>query len=57
VLEHEFQQINQQILGFKKNGKSVPDELVDKKQAYELRMNILVTLIQIGKLDMDGFFS
>lgn len=39
----------------KKAKKPIPDDMVDKKQAYDIKMNMLVTLIQLGKLDMNGF--
>ncbi|KAI8903968.1 hypothetical protein EDD86DRAFT_195159 [Gorgonomyces haynaldii] len=52
VLEFEHQQVLQEIQQLK--GKP-SDDLMDKKQAYEFRMNLLVTLIQLGKLDMPGY--
>lgn len=53
VLEKEHEQIVQQITMGKK---PVPEELSDRKSAYELRMNILVTLVSTGALSMEGTF-
>ncbi|KAJ3304723.1 hypothetical protein HDV03_002408 [Kappamyces sp. JEL0829] len=50
VLEHEHQLVVKAL-----SGQSQPsEELLDQKNGYEIRMNMLVTMIQLGKLNMPG---
>ena len=53
VLETEHQQLLAEIASYPKS--SVPEELLERRQAYEFKMNMLVTLIQVGSLDMPGY--
>jgi hypothetical protein len=48
-LEHEHALLLQRIAKGENN-----DDLVDRKNGYEIKMNMLVTMIQLGKLDMPG---
>ena len=57
VLEYEQAEIVAQITQFQASKKLVPDELQDKKNAYEIRMNMLVTMVQLGKLTMEGYIQ
>ncbi|EGF81497.1 hypothetical protein BATDEDRAFT_34789 [Batrachochytrium dendrobatidis JAM81] len=57
VLEHEHGQILAQIAQLTVTRKPIPEEIQDKKTAYEIRMNLLVTLIQLGKLDMTSYVA
>ncbi|KAJ3328667.1 hypothetical protein HDU91_004051, partial [Kappamyces sp. JEL0680] len=51
VLEHEHQLVVKAL-----SGQSQPsEELLDQKNGYEIRMNMLVTMIQLGKLNMPGY--
>ena len=53
VLEHEHNSIVQQIAAAQAARKPV-DDLMDRKTSYEIRMNLLVTLVQAGSLSMSG---
>ncbi len=35
---------------------AIPEDLLDQKNAYEIRMNLLVSLVQMGKLTLPGTF-
>jgi hypothetical protein len=54
VLEHEHQAILAQIQQCTLQKQPIPDELQDKKNGYEIRMNMLVTMVQLGQLTMQG---
>ncbi|KAJ2993250.1 hypothetical protein HDV02_002562 [Globomyces sp. JEL0801] len=55
VLEHEHGLIVQQIVQLKAKGMAVPEDLNFQKSGYEIKMNMLVTSIQMGMLDMPGY--
>ncbi|KAJ1345130.1 hypothetical protein BSLG_000645 [Batrachochytrium salamandrivorans] len=57
VLEHEHGQILSKIATLKVTKAVIPEDLQDKKTAYEIRMNLLVTLIQLGKLTMEDYLA
>jgi hypothetical protein len=57
VLEYEHQLISQEIETLTNQKKSIPEDLQDAKFAYEIRMNLLVTLVQAGTLTMPGNVS
>ncbi|KAJ3050850.1 Coiled-coil and C2 domain-containing protein 1B [Rhizophlyctis rosea] len=54
VLEHEHNQLTQQIAAAQAARKPV-DDLMDRKTSYEIRMNLLVTLVQAGSLSMSDY--
>ncbi|KAJ3036005.1 Coiled-coil and C2 domain-containing protein 1B [Rhizophlyctis rosea] len=56
VLEHEHNQILAQIAAAQKERKSV-DDLMDRKTQYQIRMNLLVTLVQAGSLTMSDYIK
>nr|KAJ3421690.1 Coiled-coil and C2 domain-containing protein 1B [Polyrhizophydium stewartii] len=57
VLESEHSQILGQIAQLQAAKKPVPDDLSDRRTAYEIRMNMLVTLVQLGKLSMEDYIG
>lgn len=56
VLEGEIQAVDAKISAFKTKKLTVPDELVDRKQALEIKMNMLILQVQTGSLTMEGQF-
>ena len=54
VLELEHGAISKQIAALQAAKKPVPEDLIDRKSGLELRMNLLVTMVQLGSLTMDG---
>jgi hypothetical protein len=54
VLEYELKMADQQITQHKVKKGSVPDDLMDKKQQIEIKMQLLVLQVQSGKLTMEG---
>ncbi|KAJ3112404.1 Coiled-coil and C2 domain-containing protein 1B [Phlyctochytrium bullatum] len=57
VLEKEYAALTAEIAGLQSAKRPVPEELNDRKMGYELRMNMLVTLVQIGKLSMEDYIK
>ncbi|KAJ3261279.1 Coiled-coil and C2 domain-containing protein 1B [Chytriomyces hyalinus] len=57
VLENEHGAILAQISALKVAKKPIPDDLVDRKNGYEIRMNMLVTLVQLGTLTMPAYIA
>ncbi|KAJ1562221.1 Coiled-coil and C2 domain-containing protein 1B [Nowakowskiella sp. JEL0078] len=57
VLETEVQQIAAQINSLESAKTDIPSELVDRKTAYEERANLLVLMVQLGRLSMEEFVS
>jgi hypothetical protein len=55
-LEHEHTQISSQIISKKFTGPEL-EELNDKKQGYEIKMNMLVTNIQLGILTLSAYLQ
>lgn len=56
MLEGEIQAVDAKISAFKTKKLTVPDELVDRKQALEIKMNMLILQVQTGSLTMEGQF-
>jgi hypothetical protein len=54
VLENEIGLVNSAIAAF--HG-SIPDDLMDQKQALEIKMNMLVIQVQTGLLTMDQYLA
>ncbi|KAJ3288150.1 Coiled-coil and C2 domain-containing protein 1B [Rhizoclosmatium sp. JEL0117] len=54
VLESEHTALLAQIAAHKK---PVPEDLMDRKAGYELRMNLLVTLVSTGALTMNKYIE
>lgn len=54
VLEFEHRAISTEIEQLLSQKKPVPDELQDLKFAYEIKMNLLVSMVQMGTLTMEG---
>jgi hypothetical protein len=54
VLENEIGLVNSAISGCHGN---VPDELMDQKQALEIKMNMLVIQVQTGGLTMEDYLA
>ncbi|KAJ3138774.1 Coiled-coil and C2 domain-containing protein 1B [Physocladia obscura] len=57
VLEAEHTAIVAQITSYKAAMKPVPEDLGDRKSAYDLRMNMLITSVQTGTLTMDAYIA
>ncbi|KAI8837334.1 hypothetical protein BC829DRAFT_405150 [Chytridium lagenaria] len=57
VLEVEYTALTSQIAALQAARKPVPEDLTDRKMGYELRMNLLVTLVQVGKLTMPDYIA
>ncbi len=57
VLEYEHSDIMKKIESLERSHKPVPEDILDLKSAYEIKMNMLVTNIQLGKLDMAGYLA
>ncbi|KAI9141227.1 hypothetical protein BKA69DRAFT_1125048 [Paraphysoderma sedebokerense] len=55
VLENEIAAITSQITKFQSQKKPPPEDLMDKKQALELKLNLLVLQVQMGTLTMDAY--
>jgi hypothetical protein len=54
-LEHESSEISKQIQNLKSSGKTVPADLSDQLLSYEIKMNLLVSLVQMGKLTPEAY--
>ncbi|KAJ3217457.1 Coiled-coil and C2 domain-containing protein 1B [Dinochytrium kinnereticum] len=57
VLESEYTALSAQIASLQAARKAVPEDLNDRKMGLELRMNLLVTLVQVGKLTMPDYIA
>lgn len=57
VLEHELTVINAQITTLTSRNQPVPDDLTDRKQALDIKMNLLVVQVQTGLLTMDAYLK
>ncbi|KAL7317907.1 hypothetical protein PS15m_004203 [Mucor circinelloides] len=55
VMEHELNLVNSNLAS--KSGKQQKDDLQDRKQALEIKMNMLVIQVQTGILDMDTYLE
>lgn len=55
VMEHEMGLVNAGIAS--KQSAKVKEDLMDRKQAIEIKMNMLVIQVQTGILDMDTYLS
>ena len=57
VLEYEHKLISQEIEQLTVQRKKIPDELQDAKMAYEIKMNMLVSMVQLGTLTMPMYLE
>ncbi|CAG8592425.1 4859_t:CDS:2, partial [Ambispora gerdemannii] len=57
VLEQEINLVNNQIASLQAQHKPVSDDLVDRKQALEIKMNLLVIQVQTGQLTMEKYLD
>ncbi|KAJ3392921.1 Coiled-coil and C2 domain-containing protein 1B [Entophlyctis sp. JEL0112] len=57
VLETEHTALLAQISALKAAKRPVPDDLMDKKNGYEFRLNILVTMVQTGALTIADYIT
>ncbi|RUS25235.1 hypothetical protein BC938DRAFT_472446 [Jimgerdemannia flammicorona] len=55
VLEQELNTVNGQIAVLTARGQPIPDDLTDRKQAIDIKMNLLVIQVQTGQLTMDDY--
>ncbi|KAK4520318.1 uncharacterized protein ATC70_008451 [Mucor velutinosus] len=55
VMEHELNLVNSNLAS--KSGKQQKDDMQDRKQALEIKMNMLVIQVQTGILDMDTYLE
>ncbi|CDS07845.1 hypothetical protein LRAMOSA01794 [Lichtheimia ramosa] len=55
VLEHELSLVNNALAG--KLSAQAKEELMDRKQALDIKMNMLVIQVQTGLLDMDTYLQ
>ncbi len=54
VLEHEHRLISAEIDALYAQKKKIPEEIEDLKRSYEIKMNLLVSMVQSGSLTMEG---
>ncbi|RIA99742.1 hypothetical protein C1645_746568 [Glomus cerebriforme] len=57
VIQHEVETVNAQIATLEAQRKSVPDDLTDRKNALEIKQNLLVIQVQTGQLTMDKYLD
>lgn len=57
VLEHESGEISKNIQNLSSSGKPVPAELSDQLLSYEIKMNLLVSLVQMGTLTPEAYIK
>ncbi|CAG8564590.1 2963_t:CDS:10 [Ambispora leptoticha] len=57
VLEQEINLVNNQIASLQAQRKPVSDDLVDRKQALEIKMNLLIIQVQTGQLTMEKYLD
>lgn len=50
-----MQLIDQQIAALTAKKCKIPDDLIDRKQALEIKMNLLVVQVQSGSLTMESY--
>ncbi|KAI8048143.1 uncharacterized protein B0P05DRAFT_592345 [Gilbertella persicaria] len=55
VLEHELKIVNANLVT--KQSAKIKEDLMDRKQALEIKMNMLVIQVQTGILDMDTYLE
>ena len=56
VLEAEKKVIAEKIASLQSRHQDIPEELLYQKQSYDIRINVLVSLVQSEKLTMAGKF-
>lgn len=57
VLEHEFNLVCAEIEKLSSQRQKVPEELEDLKNSYQIKMNLLVAMVQTGALTMEKYVS
>ncbi|GBB92134.1 hypothetical protein RclHR1_01970016 [Rhizophagus clarus] len=57
VIQHEVEAVNAQIATLEAQRKSIPDDLTDRKNALEIKQNLLVIQVQTGQLTMDKYLD
>lgn len=57
VLEHESNEISKEIQKITSQGRPVPAELSDQLLSYEIKMNLLVSLVQMGTLTPEAYIN
>ncbi len=57
VLEHEFNLVCAEIEKLSSQRQKVPEELEDLKNSYQIKMNMLVAMVQTGALTMEKYVS
>jgi hypothetical protein len=57
VIQHEVEAVNAQITTLEAQHKSIPDDLTDRKNALEIKQNLLVIQVQTGQLTMDKYLD
>ena len=57
VLEAELDQVTRQIAQYQVKKAKVPEDLTDRKQQLEIKMQLLVLQVQMGKLTMDAYLA
>src|SRR6266498_5477488 len=57
VIQHEVEAVNAQIATLEAQHKPVPDDLTDRKNALEIKQNLLVIQVQTGQLTMDKYLD
>jgi len=55
VLENEAAQVDAQIAAYAQKKQPTPEALVDRKQALELKMSILVIQVQSGQITPEKY--
>ncbi|GBC25949.1 coiled-coil and C2 domain-containing protein 1B-like [Rhizophagus irregularis DAOM 181602=DAOM 197198] len=57
VIQHEVEAVDAQIATLEAQHKSIPDDLTDRKNALEIKQNLLVIQVQTGQLTMDKYLD
>jgi hypothetical protein len=57
VLEQEHATLSAQISKLQLSKTPVPEDLLDRKTGLEIRMNMLVTMVQLGSLTMSAYIE
>ncbi|KAI9099796.1 hypothetical protein DFS34DRAFT_506846 [Phlyctochytrium arcticum] len=55
VLEKEHEEIQKQMAALKVSNKPVPEDLLDRSRAYEVRMSLLIGMVQTGQLSIEAY--
>lgn len=55
VLEHEKTQVETQIQSYQSKSQPIPDDLEFRRGDYQLKLDLLVMMVQTGQLTPEGY--